>query len=70
MEKRGQPSSAASLTYYTSVVNNLLSLCKQHAALLDANEKMACRNILGSMQQACTDIGLREMISLAKSYLK
>lgn len=70
MEKIEQSDSAASLTYCTSVVNNLLSLCKQHVALLDANEKMACRNILSSMQQACTDIGRREMISLAKSYLK
>lgn len=70
MEKIEQSDNAANLTYCTSVVNNLLSLCKQHAALLDANEKMACRNILSSMQQACTDIGRREMISLAKSYLK
>ncbi len=70
MEKMQQSGDTANLTYCTSVVNNLLSLCKQHASLLNADEKTACRNILGSMQQESSDVGLREMIALARNYMK
>lgn len=63
-------SSSPSLSFLTSVVNNVLMLCKQHASVLDAEEKTAVRNILVSMQQASNDTGLSEMLSLAKSYLK
>jgi hypothetical protein len=69
MEKIDQAGNPTSLTYCTSVVNNLLSLCKQHASLLNSDEKMACRNILNNMLQHSKDTGLREMIALATKYL-
>ena len=70
MEKTDQAGNPTSLTYCTSVVNNILSLCKQHASLLNIDEKAACRNILNSMLQHSKDTGLREMISLATKHLQ
>ena len=66
---RSSASKSWKLTKSTSIINNLLMLCKQHAKLLNADEKTACANILRSMQQDNTDTGQREMINLAIKYL-
>lgn len=66
---RSSASKSWKLTKSTSIINNILSLCKQNAKLLNADEKSACTSILRSMQQDNTDTGQREMINLAIKYL-
>ena len=56
-------------TKSTSIINNILSLCKQYAKLLSSDEKAACTNILRSMQQDNADTGQHEMLNLAIKYL-
>lgn len=62
--------SADKLPIMTSIVNKIISMCKQYGKMLNADEKQVVVNTLHSMQQDCEDIGLNGMLGLAAKYLK
>lgn len=51
-------------------VNKILSLCKKHSRLLNADEKQSCLNTLADMKDRARDKGVKEMLTLATKYFR
>lgn len=62
--------SADKMPIMTSIVNKIMSMCKQYGKMLNSDEKQVVVNTLHSMMQDCEDIGLNGMLGLAAKYLK
>ncbi len=52
------------------IVNVVLAMCKQHAGMLDADEKQVCETMLRDMQNCTPDSSLKKLLDLAVKYLK